>query len=113
MNRVVISGRIATDLELKQVGDDKVDVCSFKLAVKRPRVKDITDFIQVVAWRQEARFITQYFQKGDSIELEGCLSVREFEDRNGDKKRIDEVIVDGAYFSYGKKRTEEKTELPF
>ena len=105
MNKVILSGRIATDIELKTTAND-VSVCSFKLAVQR-RFKNAegnydADFISCVAWRSIADFISKYFKKGDPIELTGNIQTRNHE-KDGQKVYITEVVVDEAGFTQGKK----------
>lgn len=99
-NKIILGGRLTADPELKTT-QSGVSVTSFSIAVSRPRTKDAdkqTDFIDCVAWRQTAEFITRWFHKGSSILLEGSLQVRSFEDKNGQKRRVTEVNVDGAFF---------------
>ena len=70
MNVVAISGRITSDPELKQT-QDGTSVCRFSVAVRRPNVKDKTDFIDCIAWRQKAEFVSRLFRKGQRIEVTG------------------------------------------
>ena len=92
LNRVILMGRIVNDLEL-----------SFTIAVDRNFVKQgeerQTDFIDCVAWRQQAEFITRYFGKGRMIALEGNLRKRVWEDKNGSKHYVTEVYVDNVSFT--------------
>lgn len=81
MNSICLTGRLTDDVELKQTPSG-VSVCSFTLAVKRPNVKDTTDFINCVAWRGTAEFISRYFGKGNKIEVNGVLTSRKYEDKN-------------------------------
>jgi len=101
LNEVIIGGRIANDLELK-VTPSGVSVTTFSVAVDR-NIKSadgerITDFINVVAWRQTAEFITKYFRKGSAICIIGSLQVRSWTDNNGNKRYATEVIADKAKF---------------
>ena len=105
MNKVILSGRIASEIELKTTPSD-VNVCSFRLAVQR-RFKNAegnydADFISCVAWRSIADFISKYFKKGDPIELTGNIQTRNYE-KDGQKVYITEVVVDEAGFTQGKK----------
>lgn len=86
MNSINISGRITNSLELKST-QSGTSVCSFTVAVDRPAVKGKTDFIDCVAWRHKAEFVSKYFQKGDPIEVTGCLTTRNYEDKNGNKRK--------------------------
>ena len=93
MNVTSFVGRITHDLELKQTPNG-VPVCSFTLAVKRPKVKDTTDFINFVAWRQSAEYLCKYGKKGSAIAVTGVLTARNYEDKNGQKRTAFEILVD-------------------
>lgn len=95
MNSCNFTGRATADLELKNT-QSGVAVCSFTLAVKRPRVKDTTDFIRFTAFRQSAEYLSKYAAKGSMIEVSGVLTSRNWEDRNGNKQTSFEVVVDNA-----------------
>lgn len=97
MNTIAISGNLTATPELKTT-QNGVAVCSFTVAVRRPRVKDTTDFINCVAWRQSAEFVSRYFQKGQRIEVAGCLTTRSFEDKNGNKRTAYEIVCDDIGF---------------
>ena len=104
LNRVILMGRLTADPELKKTNSD-ISVTSFSLAVDRNYGKGAdrqTDFINCVAWRQTAEFISRYFQKGRMIALEGSLQTRNYEDKTGAKRTAYEVIVDQAYFADSK-----------
>lgn len=96
MNVVAICGRITHTPELKQTPTGKA-ICSFSLAVDRPRVKDVTDFFNFIAWEKTAEYIAKYAQKGDTVEVSGVLTSRTFEDRQGAKKTAYEILVDSAH----------------
>ena len=96
-NKVILGGRLTTDPELKKT-QQGTSVTSFSLAVNRKANKDVTDFINLVAWRNTAEFICEYFKKGSSIMVEGELQVRTYEDKQGNKRQAYEVIVSDAYF---------------
>ena len=93
MNSINLTGRISCDLELKTTTSGK-SVCSFSLAVKRPHVKNTTDFINCVSWNQSAEYLCKYGNKGDTVEVTGTLQSRNYEDKNGNKRTAFEVIVD-------------------
>lgn len=101
MNVVALTGRLTADVELKKT-QSGASVCSFSIAVARPRVKDTTDFINIVAWRNTAEFIAQYFGKGDKIEVTGILTSRSYEDSNGNKRTAFEVVADNVGFAESK-----------
>lgn len=86
MNTVNIIGRLTQDPELRRTSDGTA-VCTFTLAVRRPRVKDTSDFIDFVAWRQSAEYLHQYGHKGDIVAVSGPLTSRKWKDKN-DNNRI-------------------------
>lgn len=101
MNKWCGIGRLTKEPEVKNTSN-QVTVCTFTVAVDR-KFKDSNgqrqaDFINCVAWRQTATFISQYFHKGSRIGLTGSIQTRTYEDKNGDKKFITEVVVDEAEF---------------
>lgn len=101
MNKVILTGNIASDVELKTTPQG-VSVTSFSLAVKRPRTKnDVTDFITIVCWRSTAEFVSKYFRKGSGIEVSGILTQRKWQDKDGNNRYATEVIADEVDF--GKK----------
>ena len=100
LNKVILGGRITDNLELKTTPSG-VSVTAFSIAVNRKYTKDQqqqADFINCVAWRATAEFITRYFQKGSSICVIGSLQTRNYNDSNGNKRYVTEVIVDEANF---------------
>lgn len=102
LNRVVLMGRITQELDLKQ-SQSGIAVLSFTIAVDRSFVKQgeerQADFINCVAWRQQAEFISKYFGKGRMIALEGNLRTRTYDDKNGTKHYVTEVYVDSVSFT--------------
>ncbi len=104
MNNVSLMGRLTADPELKQTYNG-VSVLSFCIAVDRPYSKDgnqQADFINIVAWRQTAEFVSKYFSKGQMIALEGCIQTRPYEDKNGNNRIAFEVIARRVCFCGGK-----------
>lgn len=101
-NVCVFTGRPTSDLELKK-SQSGISVCSFTLAVKRPRTKDVTDFINFTAFRQTAEYLTTYAKKGTLIEVSGALTSRKWEDKHGNKRTSYEVTVDTASIIESKK----------
>lgn len=112
-NKVILIGNITKDLELKQTPNG-VSVCSFSIAVKRPYSKDgnnEVDFISIVAWRQQAEFVSRYFKKGQAIVVVGRLENREWQDKQGNKRISTEIIAEEISFAGGKESsTEAKSE---
>lgn len=105
LNVVALVGRLGQDPELKttQTG---VSVCSFSLAVDRGKSKDgtrMTDWIDCVAWRNTAEFISKYFTKGQMMSVEGSLQTRNWE-KNGVKRKAVEVVVREAGFVGSRER---------
>ena len=102
LNKVILGGRLTADPELKMT-QSNVPVTSFTIAVnKRSRSGDDgqpqADFIDCVAWRERAEFITRYFHRGSSICIEGSLQKRTWTDQQGQKRYSVEVVVDNSYF---------------
>lgn len=95
MNIVAMTGRLTHTPELRQTQSGKA-VCTFSLAVDRPRVKDVTDFFTFVAWERTAEYVARA-KKGDTVEVHGCLTSRQYEDRSGAKKTAIEIKVDEAH----------------
>ena len=101
MNKVILTGRLVKDPELKTTQSNK-QFCNFTVAVDR-RFKDANgnrqaDFINCVAWNQTAVFVQKYFKKGNKIGLSGSIQTRTYEDNNGQKHFITEVYVDESEF---------------
>ena len=96
-NKVIIGGRLTSDVELKSTPSG-VAVASFSVAVNRRGKSDVTDFFRVTAWRGTAEFISQYFRKGSSISIVGELQNREWEDKNGNKRYITEIVATEVQF---------------
>ena len=98
MNKVFLSGYIASEIELKTT-PNSVPVTSFSLAVKRPHTKEeTTDFISVICWRNTAEFVCRNFRKGSGIEVSGMLTVRKWQDKNDNTRYSTEVVVDEVDF---------------
>ena len=108
INNVVLMGRLVATPELRSTGTG-VSVASFTIAVERSFAKAgeqrQADFIDCVAWRQTAEFITRYFQKGSMIAVTGNIQTRNYEDKNGNKRKAVEVVVDNASFCGSKAET--------
>ena len=107
LNHITLMGRLTRDPELRRTGSG-IAVASFTLAVDRdfsPRDggERETDFIDCVAWRQTGEFISKYFTKGRMIVVEGRLEMRDWTDKDGNKRRNAEVIVANAYFGDSKR----------
>lgn len=105
INNCVFMGRFVRDPEVKKTQSD-LSVCSFTLAVDRnytPKGEEKkADFVDFVAWRGTADFIGKYFTKGDLIAVTGELQTRTYEDKDGNKRKAVEIIVNQASFCGGK-----------
>ena len=97
MNTISITGRLTDNPELKTT-QNGVSVCQCRLAVKRPKVKDTTDFLTVVSWRKGAEYLATYGRKGDMVAVTGVLTARNWEDRDGHKRTAYEVVCDNVSF---------------
>lgn len=106
LNVVAIMGRLVADPELRTTGNG-TNVCSFRIACDRNFVQQgqerQADFIDVVAWRQSAEFVTKYFQKGSHVAVEGSLQSRQYQDKNGNNRTAVEVVARQINFA-GPKR---------
>lgn len=111
MNSISIIGRLTADPELKTT-QNGVSVCSFTLAVDRPRVKEVTDFFRCTAWRQTGEFVSRYFTKGRKMGLTGSMQSRQYEDKDGNKRTVWEVVVDQVDFCDDKKTTDGPSWVP-
>ena len=107
LNHIVIMGRLTRDPELRRTGSG-VAVTSFSLAVdrdfsNRESGERETDFIDCVAWRQTGEFVSKYFAKGRMAVVSGRLQIRNWTDKEGNKRRTAEVIADNVYFGDSKR----------
>ena len=104
-NLVVLTGRLTADPELKTT-QSGIPVTTFSIAVNRnyrAGEDQQTDFINIVAWRQRAEFITKYFKKGNLIGIEGSIQTRRYQDKNGNNRTAFEVVVNNAQFVESKR----------
>jgi len=107
LNHIVIMGRLTRDPELRRTGSG-VAVTSFTVAVDRDFGKTEsgereTDFIDCVAWRQTGEFVSKYFAKGRMAVVSGRLQIRNWTDKDGNKRRTAEVVADNVYFGDSKR----------
>lgn len=112
LNNISLMGRLARDPEIRYTQENTA-VANFTLAVERDtRGEKSTDFIECVAWRGTAEFIEKYFHKGDMMSLTGRLQIRNWTDRDGNKRKASEIVVSNVYFCGAKKKENfEFTEL--
>jgi len=96
-NRVILVGRLTRDPELKYTPNGTA-VATFSLAINRKFNREETDFIDVVAWRQSAEFCANYGSKGRLMMVEGRIQVRSYENQEGQKRKVTEVVADELKF---------------
>ena len=116
LNHIVLMGRLTKDPELRRTGSG-VAVASFSIAVdrdfgNRENGEKETDFIDIVAWRNTAEFVSKYFTKGSMAVVSGRLQIRDWTDREGNKRRSAEVVADNVYFGESKRSREESGGAP-
>jgi len=112
VNAVALVGNLATDVELRDVGDD-MQVASFVLAVDRAG-KDEADFFRISTWNKQAETCSQYLSKGRQIALEGRLRSSSWEDSDGNKRSAVEVVAHRVQFLSGASGKEDATaDIPF
>ena len=100
-NKVILGGRLTADPELKKTQNGDISVCSFTIAVnRRARANEQpqADFINCVAWRQQAEFLSKYFRKGSSVCVVGSIQNRTWTDNQGAKRYATDVVVDEIQF---------------
>lgn len=106
LNNVVLMGRLVADPELRHTPND-IAVTSFTLAVNRSYVKSgserQTDFIDIVAWRSTAEFVSKYFHKGQLVAVQGSIQTRTYQDKEGNKRKAFEIVADNVYFAESKR----------
>ena len=133
LNKIFLMGRLVRNPELRHTGNGTA-VASFSLAVDRDFKSQSgereTDFIDIVAWRSTAEFVSKYFSKGRMAVVDGRLQIRDWTDKDGAKRRTAEVVADNVYFGDSKRPVsdsdtaapsgefaevpeDEKGELPF
>ena len=110
LNHITIMGRLTRDPELRRTGSG-IAVASFTVAVDRDfggrdGGEKETDFIDCVAWRQTGEFVSKYFTKGSMIVVSGRLQIRNWNDKDGNKRRSAEVVADNVYFGESRRSAE-------
>lgn len=112
LNVVAIMGRLVADPELR-TNPAGHSVCSFRIACDRSYVQQgqqrQADFIDIVAWRQQADFVSKYFQKGSMIAVEGRLQTRNYQDKNGNNRTAVEVVANNISFAGAKRQDGQNT----
>ena len=102
LNRAILMGRLTKDPTLRQTPNN-VSVVTFTLAVERNYQADKNnkqaDFINIVAWRHTAEFVSKYFTKGQLVAVEGSIQTRSYQDKDGNNRTAFEVVADQVYFA--------------
>ena len=111
LNHIVVMGRLTRDPELRYT-QTQTPVASFSVAVERDFADKATgerqtDFIDCVAWRSTAEFVSKYFQKGSMVAVSGRLQMRDWTDRDGNKRRSAEIVADNVYFGESRRSRDE------
>ena len=105
LNHAVLMGRLTAAPELRYTANN-IPVVSFTLAVNRTyggrNGQNNTDFIDIVAWRQQAEFVSKYFTKGQLVAVEGAIQTRTYQDRNGNNRKAVEVVAERVHFAESK-----------
>ena len=106
LNHIVLMGRLTRDPELRRTGSG-IAVASFTLAVDRDfaaqGAERETDFVDIVAWRNTAEFVSKYFTKGRMAVVSGRLQIRNWEDKDGNKRKTAEIVAESVYFGDSKR----------
>ena len=106
LNKIILMGRLCANPELRRIGSGTA-VTSFSLACDRDFKSQSgekeTDFIDVVAWKNTAEFVSKYFSKGRMAVVEGRLQIRDWTDKAGNKRTTAEVVADNVYFADSKR----------
>lgn len=109
LNHIDLMGRLTRDPELRRTGSGTA-VANFALAVDRDFKSQSgekeTDFIDCVAWRSTAEFVSKYFKKGSMAVVSGRLTIRVWDDKDGNKRRTAEIVADNIYFGNSKREAE-------
>ena len=110
LNKAILMGRLTRDPELRYTPNGNVPVVSFSIAVERnysgSNRERVTDFIDIVAWRRTAEFVSQWFTKGMMIVVVGSIQTRRWQDKNGNNRTSVEVVADEVQFGESKKSRE-------
>jgi single-strand DNA-binding protein len=103
MNKVILMGRLTKDPELRYTASSNIPKCTFTIAVDRRFARQgeekQADFFNIVAWRNQAEFCSKYFAKGLRVLVVGSLQNRSWDDNEGKKRYVTEVVVDEVYFA--------------
>ena len=112
MNNVTLIGNLATDVEVRELGEDK-KVANFLLAVDRPTAGDEADFVRITAWNRQAEVCAQFLIKGRRVAVEGRLRSSSWEDAEGKRRTAIEVVAKSIEFLSPPDRDGASADLPF
>ena len=111
MNKVILMGRLTRDPEVRYTQTNNTLVASFSLAVNRRFTREgdtqTADFINIVAWGKTGEFCSKYFKKGQQVGIIGRIQTRTWEDQQGQKRYVTEVIAEETYFADSKRDSSE------
>lgn len=115
MNKVILLGRLTKDVDVRYTQTNNIMVASFSLAVNRRFAKEgeerQADFINIVAWSKTAEFCSKYFKKGQQVGIIGRIQTRNWEDDQGQKHYVTEVVAEEAYFADSKREGADESIL--
>ena len=110
MNKVVLMGRLTRDPEVRYTSTNNTLVASFSLAVNRrfakPGEERQADFINITAWDKTGEFCSKYFKKGQQVGVIGRIQTRNYDDKDGKKVYVTEIVAEEAYFADSKREAE-------
>ena len=110
LNTITVMGRLTRDPEIRYTAN-RVPVASFAIACDRDFGDKQTDFIEIVAWRNTAEFVSKYFSKGRMAVISGRLQMRSWEDKSGNKRVTAEVVADNVYFGDSKSDSQKAVDV--
>lgn len=115
LNKAILMGRLTADPELRKT-QNGTSVTTFTLAVNRSYTRSgeqpQTDFIDIVAWRNTAEFVSRYFTKGQLVAVEGQIQTRTWEDKSGQKRKSVEVVASEVFFAEPKRDGQARRDAP-
>jgi single-strand DNA-binding protein len=112
VNSVTLIGNLATDVEVRDIGDDK-KVANFLLAVDRPNAGDEADFVRITAWNRQAEVCAQFLAKGRRVAVDGRLRSSSWEDADGNRRSAVEVVANSVEFLSPPDRDADGADIPF
>ena len=116
MNKVILMGRLTRDPEVRYTTTNNTLVCTFSLAVNRrfrSEGQPEADFFNIVAWSKTGEFCSKYFKKGQQVAVEGRLQTRNYDDKDGKKVYVTEVVTENTYFADSRRDGDGSTGTSF